>query len=111
MSTDEQVPERALTNGERVWMDEWRDRCDADPRLMRHEGYVELFEGILTFRIGTARAALLDSLARELPELTEGAGREGTAAWPERDRDIYSQAIEEAQAAIRTRPVGGGDDE
>lgn len=50
--TDEKA--RSLTTEERGWIDGWRDRCDADPTLMRHEGYVELFEQILAHRLALA---------------------------------------------------------
>ena len=49
-------------------------------------------------------AERLIGLAVALPALTEGCNREGTARWPERDRGIYSLAIEEAQSAIREWP-------
>ena len=42
----------------------------------------------------------------DLPALTEGPLRVGTALWPECDRDAYSLAIEEAQAALR-EALGG----
>jgi hypothetical protein len=45
-----------LTSDERAWIDGWRNRCDADPTLMRHEGYVEMFESILRHRLGAAAA-------------------------------------------------------
>ena len=45
-------------------------------------------------------AALRDAADR-LPERTEGTNGEGTAAWPERHREVYSLAIEEAQGALR----------
>lgn len=45
-------------------------------------------------------AALRDAADR-LPEHTEGTNGEGTAAWPERHREVYSLAIEEAQGALR----------
>lgn len=47
--------DRGLTTEERGWIDGWRDRCDADPALMRHEGYVELFEQILAYRLAAAQ--------------------------------------------------------
>jgi hypothetical protein len=40
-----------LTATERGWLDAWAKRCDADRALMRHEGYVEMFEDILRHRL------------------------------------------------------------
>ena len=62
-------------------------------------------------RRGAERA--LRSAADDLPALTEGADRNGTATWRQHDRDVYSLAIEEAQAALRARAdrtgAGGGE--
>lgn len=50
---------------------------------------------------GLCADALRDAADR-LPALTEGTDRAGTATWRKRDRDAYSLAIEEAQAALRS---------
>lgn len=92
-------PEIGLTREEREWLDGWAERCDADPALRRHDGYVEMFENILTFRLGRALVEAADAL----PDLTEGNARVGTSAWSQPARDIYSLAIEEAQSALRAR--------
>lgn len=46
--------------------------------------------------------AALTEAADKLPELTEGIDGIGTARWPIHDAEIYSLAIEEARAAIRS---------
>lgn len=52
---------------------------------------------------GAAVRALREA-ADQLPAMTEGERRGGTAHWTsDRDRDTYSLAIEEAQAALRAR--------
>lgn len=54
-----------------------------------------------------AFAATLEWAAEHLPSVTEGVDREGTAFWRERDQDVYSLAVEEAQDALR-RLAGDG---
>ena len=49
------------------------------------------------------RAQALRDAADALPDDTEGPNRAGTARWPEKQRDAYSTAIEEAQAVLRER--------
>ena len=44
----------------------------------------------------------VEAVVTSLPAITEGPARVGTASWDRRDRDTYSLAIEEAQAAIRS---------
>lgn len=53
-----------------------------------------------------AFTASLEWAAERLPAHTEGSKREGTARWPERDRDIYSAAIEDGQAWLRLAGEG-----
>jgi hypothetical protein len=48
-----------------------------------------------------ALVADLRGLVDELPNLTEGPDRIGTAKWSEHDREVYSLAIEEAQQVVR----------
>lgn len=86
-----------LTEGEREWLDSWEPRCDADPALRRHDGYVEMFECILAHRLGRT---LLDA-SEHLSRWTEGPDRSGTARFRECCRDTYSLAIEEASSALR----------
>lgn len=50
------MTEPTLTDAEREWFDSWATRCDADPSLQRHEGYLELAEDILAFRVAEAVA-------------------------------------------------------
>ena len=54
------------------------------------------------------KQTLIDA-ARTLSFKTEGVDRAGTSPWPERHRQIYSLAIEEAVDALLTeaREVGG----
>ena len=62
----EHTPEKgALTREERGWIDGWAARCDADPTLMRHEGYVEMFENILAARLNAAGAPVSHGVAWE----------------------------------------------
>ena len=76
-----------------------RDRNDLTDAIMADD---RLGGDMATFRaVEHILAERLAEIATALPSLTEGAEREGTALWPERDRGFYSLAIEEAQAAIR----------
>ncbi|MGC0251535.1 hypothetical protein [Pseudactinotalea sp. Z1748] len=51
--------------------------------------------------IREAQARALTDAADRLSGATEGPQREGTARWPQVHREVYSLAIEEAQAALR----------
>lgn len=46
----------------------------------------------------------INALARVLHEFTDGVGGEGTAGWPERNREVYALAIEEVADAIAGKP-------
>lgn len=46
-------------------------------------------------------ANTLDVAAGELHARTDGANREGTKGWPERHREVYALAIDEASDALR----------
>ena len=76
----------------------------ADPRRgielpLLAEAVVSAVEAIVARHVAEA----LEEAADALPALTEGTDRHGTATWRPHDRDVYSLAIEEAQAAIRSR--------
>jgi hypothetical protein len=53
-------------------------------------------------------AEALREAADCLPALTEGVDRAGTETWRAHDRDVYSLAIEESQAALRDRAARYG---
>ncbi len=63
----------------------------------------EALAPVLAEHMAGERAAALREAAEAVAGETEGIGREGTAGWDERDRDLYSLAIEEARGAIRAR--------
>lgn len=96
-----------LTAREQRWLDAWEARCDADPELRRHDGYIEIFEGILAHRLGRARLegarVAIDDAADRLSLWTEGPDRVGTARFSECCRDTYSLAVEEMAAVLRNR--------
>lgn len=65
---------------------------------------VPAVERIVAAHVARATAdaeARLAAAIERLTALTEGVDRVGTAKWDERDRNTYSLAIEEAQAALR----------
>jgi hypothetical protein len=80
-------------------------RATADAEIVRAEWerqYGYAIEAAERFRKQAADAeARLAAAIERLTALTEGVDRVGTAKWDERDRNTYSLAIEEAQAALR----------
>lgn len=98
MSAPEAVVRRvqeAITEHRPQYGDGWECSCGATLTLTNHN------EHWLQAIADAAFAASLEWVADWLPAHTEGSKREGTARWPERDRDIYSAAIEDGQAWLR----------
>lgn len=107
-----------LTESEREALSVWDDGSYTCPRRRgvcnercskQHTGLIATVERIVQQRVDAALGPI-EAAIDSLPERTEGGDRIGTARWPERDRDTYSLAIEEAQVFLRAaiRDARGG---